>query len=137
LSVKVDGLDDFRRELRQGDPALGKALRGVHKEIGDSVRDGARRRSRKQHVRRALTSRGSQRSAEIALLKSRAEDVFGEEFGAKAYRQFPSWRGNQWSDPKSLTVGYMVHPEIASQSEAINRGYLDAVDKAMRGAFPD
>jgi hypothetical protein len=138
MGVKVAGLDDFRRELRRADPALKEALKRVHKDLAEWVLEGARARSRKSHVKKAITARGSQRAAELAMLKSRAEDVFGDEFGSHKYKQFPPWRGNQWTDPKGLRVGYMLHPEIRARSDEISRHYLDMVEKAMAAtAFPD
>lgn len=136
--AKVEGLNDFQRSLRGADPKLKTALRDVHKEIADTVVDSAHRRTSRAHIRKAITARGSQRAATVAMLGSRAPDVFGNEFGALAYKQFDAWRGNSWSDPKGLNVGYLIHPAIREHSDDINDEYLDKVERALRSdAFPD
>lgn len=142
--VRVRGLRELSRELGRVHPKLRRALGKAHKKVAtDLVVKPAQQRMRRTAKGRggslgAAGIKGSARTSSVSIILSGSNPrTLGDEFGARAYRQFRGWRGNQYTDPFSQNVGYAVHPTIRSNRDRILDGYGDAFDDALKGAFPD
>lgn len=139
VGIRLVGWREFVRDLRRTAPELAKELRRANAEIARDVRDDSRDAARsesRQYAKAAtgIQSRAFPDSAQIVLNPRRYPWIFGAEFGALAYRQFPIWRGNQWT---SDSVGYAVFPTIRESEDEIADEYGDRVMDAMRVAFPE
>lgn len=131
MSVKVDGLADFQRELRKMDAALPKELRQTNLRIAQKVADKARTRmsGRPGSGRKAapsIVARAQQRSGAVKIGGARFPFALGNEFGSRRFRQFP---------PPNRD-GYAVFPTIKESRQEIEKDYLDALRQLARRAFP-
>ena len=99
VTIEVEGLDQFRRDLR----AMGREYRNAWdsevRKIGRPIAADAKRRYRKEHPRRR-GGRGSQRgirstarqgAAVLSIGSARYPYLLGQEFGSGHYPQFPSY----------------------------------------------
>lgn len=144
VGVRLVGWSDFVRDLKRSSPEMGKQLRRANKEIADEVRDESRTEARSQSRQYAKAAAGIQSrafpdKAQIVLNPRRYPWIFGAEFGSFAYKQFPTWRGNQWlngAGPAS-GVGYAVYPTIRELSPEIADTYGDRVMDSFKHAFPE
>lgn len=139
VTVEVSGLSEFVRELRRVD--FGKEIGRVNQAVSEPVAADARSRAIARGGSAAKTARSIKASrkakaAVIAVGGPRFPFAWGAEFGAKRWRQFPAWRGNQWS-PDSGNVGYFLHPAIRDGKEAFERRYFDEIEQVAAKAFPD
>lgn len=149
-SLKVEGLRDLQRTLREMDRDLLPVLRRTNKEIADEVAVDARSRAHGIHkggerLARAITSVSQQRSAGVQISDGgRTAGALGYEFGAGhdtsrnrrsgqyvGFRQFDVWRGN------GPDAGYAVYPAIRAAAPDLPEKYLRALDPLLRKAFPD
>jgi len=144
-AVRVRGLDDFRRELRRMDRQYGKELGDINLKVAEFVIDKANQKGRRlggvhAHVVRNNAFRASRRQKAATVNVGGAggkAPTLGAEFGAKQYRQFPEWLGNQWSPDGSANVGYMLHPAIRENVDEWLDMYWDELNRLARRAFPD
>jgi len=139
-SVQVVGLRELQKELKQVDAELPKKLRVGQLDIARDVVEKADARARGmggvfRHavaMQGSLKAKGEQRYAKAVLDANKAPMILGAEFGAKRYRQFPRFRGNQhpstWA-PEG--VGYVLYPTIRD-NEA---GIVDAYDRMLGQLF--
>lgn len=139
VTVEVSGLAEFVRELRRVD--FGKDLGRANQAVSEPIAADARSRAMSRGGSAAKTARSIKATrkaakATIAVGGPRFPFAWGAEFGAKKYRQFPRWRGNQWN-PDAGGVGYFLHPAIRDGKEAFERRYLDEIEKVAAKAFPD
>lgn len=141
MSVHVKGLAEFQRALRDVDNDLPKELRKAHKDIAEFIKDKAQARARSGSAQQAKAAPGIRAGAEQrrALLKiggARNPFAIGAFFGARKYKQFPKWVGNQWQ-PGDHGGPLIIGPVLADNTEeVIDR--LDAmVAELSRKAFPD
>jgi hypothetical protein len=141
--VGIEGLAELQRELRRLSAEAPKELRKTHLEAAEYVRDRARAKARSVGPMQAkaattLVAAAEQRYAKVRLGKAGVAWGFalGAEYGARAYPQFPAWRGNQWTDEGGVGVGYFLHPAIRESGD----GLLDLYDRELaaltRRAFP-
>ena len=81
----------------------------------------------------SIRSLAQQTRAQVSLGGGAYPFAMGAEFGSVRYRQFKPWRGS------NADAGYFLYPTIRSmgQSGEIERLYMDAVEDAVKGAFPD
>lgn len=138
--VTVVGLDKFRKELRKVDPALGKEMGGINKKAAEVVLSpaianalstgGAARKGVK-----SMTASRKQKAAIIAIGGAKNPWMIGAEFGAKRYKQFGPWRGNQWTASPD-DIGYFLHPAIISSRDKFEQVYFDELGKLTNKAFP-
>lgn len=105
------GLARFAKDLRRRSEKRGSSLGGVHRHAvaGGGIEE--------------FTRAGS---AGLRLRSRKEPTILGAEYGAKQYRQFPKWRGNQFTGSRGSNVGYMVHPAL--------RDYLPTADDALADA---
>jgi hypothetical protein len=147
-AIEIEGLEEFRKELREIDPDLPKARTKAGKTAARLVSDDARSRAGqlggvhnfvKSTIRPFSTSKaaGVRLGGKGGTTKRGRKNAasFGAEFGSKQYKQFPAWRGNQWEDTGN--VGYMVHPAIREKLDEVMTIYANEVTRIMRDAYPD
>lgn len=132
----VEGLDDFLRDLDT-----------VADDYPQAVRDAA------AAVAVALTVRAMWRGSRLGgvagkaaqSLRQRANTVvggqsapyfMGAEYGALRYKQFESWRGNQWQGWKG-SAGRIIGATIREDQRALIEAFLKNLDDAHSVAFPD
>lgn len=86
-AIRVEGLDEFRKELRKlDDAALIEELKDANSEVADVIVRGAQSRASTRMERRAadtLKARRNQRQAEVSLGNSKVPFALGAEFGSK------------------------------------------------------
>lgn len=149
MTVRVKGLDEFRRELRQLDRRFGKAFAEANLKVSKRTVDAARPKVR------ALRSPGgtialpgiktvrSQKSAKIKL-DSSYDTLFANVFGTLSHTVFGRtkpgsgpwlpWVGQSWQPEELHGVGPAIR-EVAD-GFALDT-YMDAVMDAVSRAFPD
>lgn len=148
-SIRVDGLDGFRKELRKLDDAgLIEELKQANADVAELVIRSAKSRASTRMEQRAastLKARRAQRAAEVSFGGAQAPFAAGAEFGAgqdmvrrsvngrtyRGYNQFKQWRGNDNG------AGYFLYPAIRDETKAIVEMYGDAIEKITSKAFPD
>lgn len=148
--VKVQGLDELRRELRKLDDAgLTTELKDVNYDVAKSVigpaQSAAAAIGRMEAAAAAtLTAARAAKGARVNFGGARAPFASGAEFGAGrdtqrtrasgtyvGFRQFSPWRGNDGG------AGYFLYPTIRDLTPAIVEMYGDALEKITARAFPD
>lgn len=139
-AVRVEGLRDLSRHLRAIDKSLARDLRIANKAAAETVLAEARRRASSlggvaAKTAPTLRASGEQQRATVRLGGARAPYALGAEFGAKRYRQFKPWRGNQWGG-FSGGPGYFLHPAIRETADEIVGQYGNLLDKLTAKAFP-
>lgn len=143
-AVAVEGLDDFRRDLKRfakdigGGTELGKLNRRLAEFIVGKAEDiGTRLGGVHAHVVRqgSLRALGAQRNAEMVAGGSAKKHgpVLGAEFGSHYYGQFPAWRGNEHTGGG---VGYMLYPALRENIDEGMDRYWDDIEDLARRAFP-
>lgn len=121
FELKIEGLAELAKGLRDIDRSLGKAITRALTTFTKKTQTraetiGAGLGGVHAHVvrRKGIGRFASQTQAGL-VLKAKDKNMpeaFGAEFGALAYKQFPPYRGNQWTDPTGSQIGYMIHPAI-------------------------
>ena len=140
LAMGIEGLDQFRKDLKAIDPALGREMGQANKKAAELVAREARSRAQRRGSSAAkgadsIKSSAAQRAATITIGSARRPWMHGAEFGAKQYRQFPRWKGNQWN-PDGGDVGYFLHPAIRDTRKEFIEEYAQALDDVVAMAFP-
>lgn len=140
MQVDLEGMREFRKHLRNVDKSLTKEIGRMHKRLADEVvMPGVRDRAGQS--RSALSGgstrlgsagakdikpRGTQKAASIIAGK-KTPYLMGHEWGSKNYGQFPS----------ASKEGYIIRPAIAEKREEIIEKYGEALDAAVKPAFPE
>lgn len=143
LSVQIEGLAQFIVLMKKANPDLvvqiAAANFAVGKEIVVDAKDKADAIARPRSAALAAKTLGASKSAKNAMVRlggKRAPFALGTEFGAKKYKQFSAWRGNQWKSFDS-GVGYYLHPAVRESWPEARATYLKTIDEVMRSSFPD
>lgn len=148
--VKVEGLDDLRRELRKLDDAgLMAELKDVNYQVAQSVIGPAQSKAAsigRMEARAAatLTASKAAAAARVNFGGARAPFAGGAEFGAgqdrprstargtvSGWNQFNPWRGNDGG------AGYFLYPTIRERMPDIVEQYGDGIERITSKAFPD
>ncbi len=149
MTIRVRGLDEFRRELRRVDKRMGKAFGKANKKVGDRiVRKGApaiRQLSSPGGTvaMSGLRSSAKQNKAVVRMLGSNPT-IRANVFGTKSHMvwgrrisgsgPWKPWIGRSWQ-PEDL---YGLGPVLKSAADKfILDEYLGAVLDALGPAFPD
>lgn len=149
MKVKVRGLDEFRRELKRIDRALGKELRQVHLKVAGLV-SGRARAAAPGRTGQAIRPRATQKSAFVQV-GSRPGHAIGTFMGAKRRfgwyaagryrtsegRQFEPWIGNQWDPGDGAGGPYHIGPAIDGSIDEVIELYGDEIEELAAKAFPD
>lgn len=138
-TVTIEGLRDFHRALRELDKKFPKALRDANFDLASEVvkRSKARGLTEGGVARKASKSLRAARSANSSVVTGGGPGYpyfFGAEFGAKQYRQFETWRGNQWEGWDG-GPGYFLHPVIRSDARELVAAYMKRLDALADEAF--
>lgn len=155
-TIRIEGLKDLQRELRQIDKKLPRELRIVHKDIAEIIAEGARRRGMAlggvhRKAAPAIKAGAEQRRGFIRLRPTKTIPfLYGAEFGAHhdlprtvktpsgattvrlGWNQLPPHRGNQFLGG---TPGYMVYPTIRDKGEQMVDEYAKRIDALLKRAF--
>jgi hypothetical protein len=136
VSVKVDGLTDFRKELKklEDEGQFLSDLKEANFEVASMVVDRARAFASTRQQRKAAESLKAGRGAARATISgggARYPFFAGAEFGSIQFTQFPEWRGS------SYDAGHFLYPTIRQSSDDIVELYGDAIEKITGRAFPD
>lgn len=140
-AVEIHGLKELRRGLRQFPGDANRAVKAAHRKVAELVVEEApRQASRAPGSRGSGSNKGLARYARSlknsptvggARVVSNLPDAYGQEFGAFAYRQFPTWSG------QSTTAGYVGYAALRARHNDIADEYLDALMDAMSSAYPE
>lgn len=142
--VTVEGLNSFIREMKKVEPSLVVQIAEANFDAATEITDAARKKaegigwpgSARKAAEGTLKASKSARRAMVRLGGAKAPYALGAEFGAKRYKQFAPWRGNQWSGFDS-GVGYFLHPAIRESWPAAREAYLTRIDLIMKQPFPE
>ncbi len=134
VALKVQGLDEFRRELRRL-TGMGKELGRANRRVAEMVASGARSKAESLGGVQAksapsIRALGAQARSQVALGGARYPFALGAEFGSIRYKQFPAWRGS------AQGAGYFLFPTIRESRDAIVDAYGEELDRLARRAFP-
>src|SRR5262245_1925341 len=142
--LRVQGLKEFRRDLKRVDSASGPAIRQANKTVAEVVAGQARGNAQSQPRQLAARPRpsrqhwgdyvasfralASQTRAQVALGSTRLPWALGQNFGSPGrYRQFPG-QGNP-DHAMYLAIGATVPQQMAT--------FAAEYDKLSKIAFPD
>jgi hypothetical protein len=154
-AIRVEGLREFRRELRaidrtNGDRAWSRELTRTHRELGQMVASlssgaAAGMGGSQAHFAGAIRGRGTAASARIGVLPRANAAFWGAKkrtgwYGAPRYaestgQQHLPWVGTGW------TAGgpggpYAINATVRDNLRGIERAYAEAIDRVTRRAFP-
>lgn len=127
-AVKIDGLRELNRALRQIGPDARQGLRDASRKVSELVARDAQAAAYTlggvaAHVAPSIKSRAAASgSASVAIGGARYPMAGGAEFGALKYKQFKPWRGN------STDAGYFLYPSIRRDADRIASEYMSALD---------
>lgn len=137
-TVRVAGLVQFARELRDIDPNLQKELKGANLSAAQIVAKLAAATATSQGGVAALAARSirataAQREGSVRIGgANRAGRVaLGAEFGSLRWHQFKPWKGN------GDDAGYFLWPSIRLSANDVAKQYEAAFDRVAFKAFPD
>lgn len=139
-TIRVEGLDDFRRALRKVDGALGKKIGQINKAAGQKVVAAARSaygqhyRARRGRVPASIRASAAQSAAKITIGRATVPYALGQEFGSNRHPQFAPWTGPAPGGRGSR--GRFFYPAIREESPKLVDDYLKVLDDVAREAFP-
>lgn len=127
-AVRVEGLAELQRALRQLSSEFPKEMRLEGKAIATDVADDARSRAFSlggvaAKTAPSIKASAGARFAGVAFGGPAYPFAGGAEFGSIRYSQFKPWRGN------SSDAGYFVYPSIRDQADSIEERYLEALGR--------
>ena len=153
-TVRVQGLDQFRRELRRietdGGPDGIALLKEANHKVASMVVSKAQARASsvgRMQAKAASSLRAGRAQARATVIGGSASIpfFFGAEFGS--YAGFSRQRGNRsfvgfnqflpWKKPGSGNTGYFLFPTMKAESRNIIEMYGDELDRVAKRAFPD
>ena len=145
--MRVDGLAELQRSLRDMDRSLLPVLRAANKSVATEVAQDAKSRALGiekggQRLARAISAVAQQRSAGVQIRDwGNTRGALGFEFGAGrdairdrvtgkyvGFRQFDDWAGHR---------GYALYPAVREAVPGLPEKYADALDPLLNRAFPD
>jgi hypothetical protein len=138
--IEVEGLLEFLAQVKATAPEVAKQVADVNKKAADIVKEAASAKaqgigSTAAKAAQSLATSKAVRQSTVRLGRG-MPFAFGAEFGAKKYKQFEAWRGNQWvagSGP-AAGVGYFLYPAIREQKAKVETEYMAAMLALMRAA---
>lgn len=140
LQVDIEGMKEFRKHIKSVDKRLTKEIGRMHKQLAsDVVMPAVRDRAGQSRTAlsggttrlgsagaRDIKPKGTQKAAQIVAGK-KTPYMMGHEWGSKTYGQFPS----------ATKEGYIIRPAIAEKRPEVLEKYGEALDAAVKPAFPD
>lgn len=139
--LHIEGLSDFVAALKRVDREYSASIRDANYRLARKLVDLAKDRARRERgvARKAAKSLRASRSASSSVVSGggpRYPYFYGAEFGAKQYRQFQEWRGNQWQGWDG-GPGYFLHPTIREHAHDLIQEYIKELDELYGRAFPN
>ncbi len=152
-TVRVAGLDAFRRELRKLESDAGPEgiamLKEANHKVATMVVGKAQARAGSvgpMQAKAASTLRAGRQQARATITGGvRMPFFFGAEFGS--YPNFPRSRGGRtflgfnqfmpWKKPGNGNTGYFLYPTMRAETRNIIEMYGDELDRIAKNAFPD
>src|SRR5262245_8022884 len=156
-AVRIQGLRDFRRELKRMGPEFPAELKQANLDAAELVAADARRRApRGPHegggrvvpISQNIRALGSQAKGQVAIGGARSPHAVVTEFGGTIPRRGQSRlliEQQQRSHRSFVRAGLSVtpvraqpylYPALAAQREAVIEFYGEAIDRVSRRAFP-
>lgn len=131
--LRVDGIVELSKALKEISPELRKELRLANKSVAQFVADDSRAAAYSLGgvaalVAPSIKASAGQAFAGVSFGGSEYPMAGGAEFGSIRYPQFQPWRGN------SSDAGYFVYPSIRHDSDRIATEYTAAMDTLLRKA---
>lgn len=152
-AVEIEGLKEFRRDLRAAGPEWPKAIRSRYKAISDEV---ASRAQVNLSGRGGVYAKGAPKVKGYATAASAAVGVPSGGIGAIAVwgakkhtgwyakpryagspPQHPRWVGNGWEPGVAGQGPRGINDAIAASEDFIEREVFAAMDDVAKQAFPD
>jgi hypothetical protein len=152
-TIRVKGLDEFRKELRKLQDAAGadglSLLKDANFRVANMVIGKAQSRASglgAMQAKAASTMKAGRAQARATITGgARIPFFFGAEFGA--YSNVPRQRGGRafvgfnqfepFKKPGNGNAGYFLYPTIKAESKRIIDMYADELEKISKQAFPD
>jgi hypothetical protein len=140
-TVRVAGLDAFRRELRKLEADAGPdglaMLKEANHKVASMVVGKAQSRASSlgaMQAKAASSLRAGRQQARAVVSGGGARTPFfwGAEFGALQYKQFLTWK-----KPGNGNTGYFLFPTMKAETQNIIELYAKELDKIAKDAFPD
>lgn len=156
-AIRVEGLSDFRPELRQVDPNAAKELRKAYSKIASHTQSRARTN--------ATLAGGAYAAAKTSIRGSASNDgayvglnrrshhqfaggtFFGAlgrfgwyaqaKYAASAGRQFPEWVGSNWRAGVTGEGPYVINYTVDEERPEIYEMFGDAMDDLFGPSFPN
>lgn len=159
--ITVEGLREFRRQLRAVGPEFPKALAGAHRDIAQiaarvSIAEARRMGGVQRKASGAIRGRGSQQKASLTVRPSKsarnATAMANVAFwGAKKRtgwysrprysqspaRQHPEWVGNTWDVMDPTGGPYAINAALARYEGDLIEALWAALSRITSKAFPD
>lgn len=151
-AVEIEGLKEFRKELKALGPEWPKALRKQYKAISDKVAQSAQAKASSLggvHAKAAPGIKGYATADSGAVGVPSGGVAAVGVWGAKKHTgwyakpqfansppQHPKWVGNSW-EPGGSGGPYGVNAAIAAELPFIEKAFTAVVDDVTKQAFPD
>ena len=145
-AVRVDGLREFMKELKQIDPALKAGISKENKAFIRPVADEARM----AYMSKRTTNRGRGRGArsirpiasavraQVAMGGAKTPYMLGQEFGSlrgPGKEHFPPWSGAA-PGGGSGSHGWFFYPAVRRALPKLRGGYIKMLERVTGRAFP-
>lgn len=152
-SLQVEGLKEFRRELKQVSNDLPKELRKLQKQLADEVA------SKAQGIASGMGGVTAKASGAIRAYATRQQASIGVPSGgipAVAFwgalkrtgwyahihspggrPQHPKWVGNSWEAAERGQGPYAINDALADAADTIEERYAQMIMELAARAFPD
>ena len=131
-AIRVEGLDEFRKAMRELGPEYSKELGQLNKRAAETVASTAQRNyealhpSRTGRHRAGIRAMAAAKRAQVAIGGARAPGLVGQEFGSKRFPQFPpAGKGN------------FLYPAIWEERPKLEERYLELLGELAKKAFPE
>lgn len=129
--VRVEGLNEFRKGLREASRELPRVLTKAHRTIAQLVVGAARPRmtTKSGRTNRSASTLRAGASQGGAFIRALGPTAYGDEFGSNRFKQFKPHLGR---------VGYAIYPTIREEGPVIEAIYTSTVlGELEKKAFPD
>lgn len=152
-AVEIEGLKEFRKDLKALGPEWPKALRKQYKEISDHVAVRASSRASALggvHAKAAPKIKGYATAANASVGVASGGVASVGVWGAKKHTgwyakpwfvesppQHPKWVGNSWEPGVAGQGPYAVNDAIAAELPYIEEAFGAVIDDVTERAFPD
>lgn len=141
IELRVEGLRELQRALKETSDETPKAIQTAHKAVAQIVVDEARRNAAGTTLPSRIRVSGTTRRAAVRFLghkrkgEARTTDALLQEFGGRA----PLFGDREhWHTVKPKKKGgYYIYPAIGSTRDEVMKRYLDELDKALRRHFAE